>query len=86
MGTTRMQEDAIENSVAEQLVGRTLKQVERALIIQTLIDVEGNRTRAATVLGISVRCLRDKIRLFKELGVVVPNPVDAHAATPSKDE
>jgi DNA-binding NtrC family response regulator len=81
-----MQEDAIENSVAEQLVGRTLKQVERALIIQTLIDVEGNRTRAATVLGISVRCLRDKIRLFKELGVVVPNPVDAHAATPSKDE
>jgi len=86
MGTTRMQEDAIENSVTEQLVGRTLKQVERALIIQTLIDVEGNRTRAATVLGISVRCLRDKIRLFKELGVVVPNPVDAHAATPSKDE
>jgi DNA-binding NtrC family response regulator len=86
MGTTRMQEDAIDNSVAEQLVGRTLKQVERALIIQTLIDVEGNRTRAATVLGISVRCLRDKIRLFKELGVVVPNPVDAHAATPSKDE
>jgi DNA-binding NtrC family response regulator len=86
MGTTRMQEDAIENSVAEQLVGRTLKQVERALIIQTLIDVEGNRSRAATVLGISVRCLRDKIRLFKELGVVVPNPVDAHAATPSKDE
>ena len=85
MGTTRMQEDAIENSVTEQLVGRTLKQVERALIIQTLIDVEGNRTRAATVLGISVRCLRDKIRLFKELGVVVPNP-DAHAATPSKDE
>jgi DNA-binding NtrC family response regulator len=81
-----MQEDAIENSVTEQLVGRTLKQVERALIIQTLIDVEGNRTRAATVLGISVRCLRDKIRLFKELGVVVPNPVDAHAATPSKDE
>jgi len=81
-----MQEDVIENSVAEQLVGRTLKQVERALIIQTLIDVEGNRTRAATVLGISVRCLRDKIRLFKELGAVVPNPVDAHAATPSKDE
>jgi DNA-binding protein Fis len=80
-----MQTDAIENLVAEQLVGHTLKQVEQALIIQTLVDVEGNRTRAAMVLGISVRCLRDKIRLFKELGLIVPEPVDPNAATSSKD-
>jgi DNA-binding protein Fis len=85
MGTMHMQTDAIENLVAEQLVGHTLKQVEQALIIQTLVDVEGNRTRAAMVLGISVRCLRDKIRLFKELGLVVPEPVDPNAATSSKD-
>jgi DNA-binding protein Fis len=85
MGTIHMQTDAIENLVAEQLVGHTLKQVEQALIIQTLVDVEGNRTRAAMVLGISVRCLRDKIRLFKELGLIVPEPVDPNAATSSKD-
>jgi DNA-binding protein Fis len=85
MGTMHMQTDAIENLVAEQLVGHTLKQVEQALIIQTLVDVEGNRTRAAMVLGISVRCLRDKIRLFKELGLIVPEPVDPNAATSSKD-
>jgi len=86
MGTMHMQTDAIENLIAEQLVGHTLKQVEQALIIRTLVDVEGNRTRAATVLGISVRCLRDKIRLFRELGLVVPEPVDPNAATSSKDE
>jgi len=74
MRTMRMPEEAIDDRVTEQLVGHTLKQVECALVVQTLADVDGNRTRAALVLGISVRCLRDKIRQLREQGVAVPEP------------
>ena len=63
-----------DDSIAEKLVGRTLAEVERVLILQTLNDFQWNRTRAATVLGISVRCLRDKIHHFRDQGIVVPAP------------
>jgi DNA-binding NtrC family response regulator len=62
----------IEGTVAEELVGHSLKEVERVLILQTLDDFEGNRTRTALLLGISVRCLRDKLRRYKDQGFVVP--------------
>jgi DNA-binding NtrC family response regulator len=75
MRAIRVPAETVENLVTEQLVGHTLKQVERALIIQTLADVAGNRTQAALVLGISVRCLRDKIRQFREQGMTIPEPV-----------
>jgi two-component system response regulator FlrC len=64
----------LDESVAEGLVGHTLANVERALILKTLNDLEGNRTQAASVLGISVRCLRDKIRQFREQGIAIPAP------------
>jgi len=38
----------------------------------TLSDAEWNRTRAATTLGISVRCLRNKIHEFKKQGIAIP--------------
>ena len=37
------------------LVGRSMEEVERALILQTLTHTLGNRTHAATILGISIR-------------------------------
>ena len=64
----------LDEPVAEGLVGHTLANVERALILKTLSDLEGNRTQAAFVLGISVRCLRDKIRQFREQGIAIPAP------------
>ena len=63
-----------DHSVAEKLVGHTLAEVERVVILQTLNDVEWNRTRAAGVLGISVRCLRDKIHHFRGQGIDIPAP------------
>jgi DNA-binding NtrC family response regulator len=54
--------------------GPTLAEVERAAILRTLNELDGNRTRAAEVLGISLRCLRDKIRQFKKLGISVRDP------------
>jgi transcriptional regulator with GAF, ATPase, and Fis domain len=53
----------------ERLVGRTVAEVERALILQTLARCQGNRTSAATILGISVRTMRNKLRSFIEDGI-----------------
>jgi DNA-binding NtrC family response regulator len=65
---------AFEDLVAGELVGHTLEEVERVLILRTLDDFEGNRTRTAVALGISVRCLRDKLRHFRDQGFAVPGP------------
>jgi len=53
-------------TVSAALVGCTVAEVERDLILQTLRHCGGNRTRAADILGISVRTLRNKIRLYGE--------------------
>src|SRR5271154_7147469 len=47
--------------VSRGLVGRTVAEVERDLILETLKHCLGNRTHAANVLGISIRTLRNKL-------------------------
>ncbi len=61
-------------ALSRSLVGRTVAQVEQDLILQTLDHCLGNRTHAANILGISIRTLRNKLRLYGEGGVTVPNP------------
>ena len=56
------------------LVGRRMDEVERDLILQTLRHTEGNRTHAATILGISIRALRNKLRDYAAEGLAVPPP------------
>ena len=46
------------------LVGRTVADVEKDLIIKTLDHCLGNRTHAANILGISIRTLRNKLRQY----------------------
>ena len=53
-------------------VGRPLHLVERDVIIATLRLTGGNRTRTATMLGLSIRALRNKISLYTAQGVEVP--------------
>jgi two-component system response regulator FlrC len=53
-------------------VGRTVAEVERDLILNTLTHCSGNRTHAATILGISIRTLRNKIRQYREEGMKIP--------------
>ncbi|MHC5010177.1 MAG: sigma-54-dependent transcriptional regulator [Planctomycetota bacterium] len=55
----------------ERLTGRTLEEVERALVTNTLRDVGGNRERASQLLGISTRTLYRKI---KEYGLSRQSP------------
>lgn len=56
------------------LVGKTVADVERDLIIDTLRHTLGNRTHAANILGISIRTLRNKLRLYSDQGMSVPPP------------
>ena len=51
-------------------VGMSLSEVEKRLILQTLELTAQNRTRAAQVLGISIRTLRNKLNEYREEGVV----------------
>jgi len=44
--------------------GISLQEVEKRLIIKTLRDVEGNRSRAAKVLGINRRTLQNKLKEY----------------------
>jgi two-component system, response regulator FlrC len=62
------------------LVGRRMEDVERDLIIETLGHTLGNRTHAATILGISIRALRNKLRDYATQGVAVPPPAAGVAA------
>ena len=56
------------------LVGRTVADVEKDLILDTLTHCLGNRTHAANILGISIRTLRNKLKLYSQDGVAVPMP------------
>ena len=62
------------------LVGRRMDDVEQALIIETLHHTFGNRTHAATILGISIRALRNKLRDYAGQGLAVPPPPASHWA------
>ncbi|MCB2108990.1 MAG: sigma-54-dependent Fis family transcriptional regulator, partial [Rhodobacteraceae bacterium] len=62
------------------LVGRTVADVERDLIIDTLKHTLGNRTHAARILGISIRTLRNKLNAYVTEGVPVPPPGAGEAA------
>jgi len=54
------------------LVGRTVADVERDLILETLQHCLGNRTHAANILGISIRTLRNKLQQYRQEGLPVP--------------
>jgi two-component system, response regulator FlrC len=61
-------------TVTRALVGRTVADVERDLILETLKHCLGNRTHAANILGISIRPLRNKLNEYALDGVPVPPP------------
>jgi DNA-binding NtrC family response regulator len=60
--------------VSRSLVGRTVAEVERELILETLKHCLGNRTHAANILGISIRTLRNKLNEYSGDGIPVPPP------------
>jgi DNA-binding NtrC family response regulator len=61
-------------AVTRALVGRTVADVERDLILDTLDHCLGNRTHAARILGISIRTLRNKLSEYLGAGIAVAEP------------
>ncbi|WP_346891439.1 sigma-54 dependent transcriptional regulator [uncultured Roseibium sp.] len=66
-------------AVTRAFVGRTVADVERDLILDTLDHCLGNRTHAAKILGISIRTLRNKLNQYTDEGVRVPGPGEMRA-------
>jgi len=64
-------------AVTRALVGRTVADVERDLILETLKHCLGNRTHAANILGISIRTLRNKLNEYADDGIPIPPPGNA---------
>jgi DNA-binding NtrC family response regulator len=75
------EEGAVPNALVSEaglialLIGQTIAEVERDLIIETLRACDGNRTRAAKTLAISVRTLRNKIHEYEAKGLDIPAPI-----------
>ncbi|MCZ4280528.1 sigma-54 dependent transcriptional regulator [Kiloniella laminariae] len=65
------------------MVGRTVADVERDLILNTLDHCLGNRTHAANILGISIRTLRNKLKLYSEDGIEITGPGGNDSLSPS---
>lgn len=55
-----------KKDIMSLLVGKTIIEVEKDLILYTLLHCQGNKTRAAKMLGISVRTLRNKLIKYKK--------------------
>ena len=54
----------------EDFALKPLKEVEKEMILKALKVANGNRTRAAEILGISVRTLRNKLQLYRQAGII----------------
>ncbi len=51
-------------------LGMPMDEVERLLIMRTLRRTENNKTRAAEVLGISLKTLHNKLKSYRERGLI----------------
>ena len=77
--TARVASMAAE-AVSRSYVGQTVAAVEQQLIIDTLSHCLGNRTHAASILGISIRTLRNKLKEYSDAGIAVPPPQQGAAS------
>ncbi len=57
---------ASQHQVESVSVGLTMKEMEKELILKTLERMEGNRTRTADILGISLRSLQYKLKDYEK--------------------
>ena len=54
-------------------IGTPIEEVERQMILRTLQKTDNNKTRAAELLRISLKTLHNKIRLYRERGLMREN-------------
>ena len=68
---THLEHDGTEIALHKGDIGQDIESVEREHILKVLAEVNGNRTKAVEILGISARALRYKLKSYKEAGFLV---------------
>jgi DNA-binding NtrC family response regulator len=63
-GTRRGAEPDGTDSVVKLPVGTTIEEAEKVLIQRTLVHTNNNKTRAAEILGISLKTLHNKLKEY----------------------
>jgi transcriptional regulator with PAS, ATPase and Fis domain len=63
------EENEVKHTVSGETFKGSLRDVEKEMIFKTLAETNGNKTKAADILGITVRTLRNKL---KEYGNIFP--------------
>ena len=58
-------DEELKESQIDLTPGRSLKEVEKVMILRTLEETSGNRTHAARILGISRRTLQLKLKEYR---------------------
>jgi len=66
-----MPQNGTEIALLKGEMGQDIESVEREHILKVLAEVNGNRTKAVDILGISARALRYKLKSYKEAGFLV---------------
>jgi DNA-binding NtrC family response regulator len=64
--TTKEQAPPSDRDVLKELVGQPLAEVERRLITATLAHCEGNKGKAAGLLGISLKTLYNRLHAYQQ--------------------
>jgi len=59
------------DSVKDVSLG-SVKEMEMKLILDALKSMRGNRTKAAALLGITARTLRNKLKEYRDIGLSIP--------------
>lgn len=63
-------DDADDSSQMKFEIGKQpLTEIRRNIIVETIRHFHGNRSKAAEVLGISTRTIRNKLKQYREMGI-----------------
>jgi len=69
--STASSQNLTSNQPLDVQAGMSIRNMERALIEQTLQHVQNNRTEAAKLLGISIRTLRNKLKEYQDSNTAI---------------
>lgn len=66
-GVVGREELMLEESFSKTFFAGSIKDAEKDLILETLKTVNGNKSKAARILGVSVRTIRNKLHEYKQV-------------------
>jgi len=67
-GTAQLKIAEIDPNAIHLGVGTTVEEAEKQLILRTLASTSNNKTRAAEILGISLKTLHNKLKEYGSNG------------------